>query len=163
MADEKDDKVVIRPNLENYDSVKSASGKKSRIRKGDPVAEGMIGFPLEDVYKVADDLGVEIPKEKYAALNPGMQRMCIGNKIRGWINKETAANEAKVAKKEKAGPDPMESFNKVCKPIRDHVAKEAKAKADEAAKKQAEREKAAKEKAKKEADVKKAQEKGKAA
>jgi len=134
MTDEKD-KVVIKPDLEKYETVTSASGKKSHIRKDDPVSEALVGFSLEQVYGVADSLGVEIPKEKYASLNDGMQRMCIGNKIRGWINRTTKENEAKVAKKEKAGPDPLVSLNKVCKPIADANTRAAKIAEAEKAKK----------------------------
>lgn len=135
MTDETEDKVVIKPDLEKYDSVTSASGKKSHIRSGDPVSLALVGFSLDQVYAVAYDLGVEL--KDYSNLNDGMQRMCIGNKIRGWINRQTRANDAAIAKNEKPGLDPLTALNKVCSPIRkdnEKAAKEATAKAKKEAK-----------------------------
>lgn len=122
-----EDKVTIKPDLDGYTKTRAASGKPSRIRAGDPVAEGMVGFTLDDVYDVADSLGVEIKDGQYDHLNDGMQRMCVGNKIRGWItrtNRENEAAEANEDPKVKPGPDPMDSFEKVIAPIRKRLDKE---------------------------------------
>lgn len=124
-AEEDEEGVRIRPNLENYETTRSFSGKPTKVRKDDDVAQALIGFSLEQVYEVADALSVEIPN--YDHLNPGMQRMCIGNKIRGWINQTEKANEALVADGKKPSPDPLVSLEKVCKPIRVANEKEAKA------------------------------------
>jgi hypothetical protein len=52
---------------------------------GDPIAETLRGKPLEEVYALAaGPLGMTVGdlKAMYSHLNPGMQRMNLGNKLR---------------------------------------------------------------------------------
>lgn len=62
---------------------KTSSGK---IDNGDSVATLLRGLNLEEVYATAaEELGetVEKLKSRYSNLNPGQQRMCLGNRMRG--------------------------------------------------------------------------------
>lgn len=72
-------------DLSHYAKVKSASGNAS-LDNGDDVAKKLRGAELDDVYKAASKLLKEpVPalKAKYKHLNPGMQRMNLGNRMRG--------------------------------------------------------------------------------
>lgn len=74
----------------------SATGNKS-YDNGDNVATLLRGSDLETVYAIgARELGVTVTelKAKYAHLNPGQQRMNVGNRIRGAINKRAAKQQA---------------------------------------------------------------------
>lgn len=78
---DKDHKV----DLSHYAKVKSASGNAS-LDNGDEVAKKLRGAELDDVYKAAAKLLKEpVPalKARYKHLNPGMQRMNLGNRMRG--------------------------------------------------------------------------------
>lgn len=77
----KDHKV----DLSHYAKVESASGNAS-LDNGDAVAKKLRGAELDDVYKQASKVlsePVTALKAKYKHLNPGMQRMNLGNRIRG--------------------------------------------------------------------------------
>lgn len=91
--------VRVRPNLENYVSGVSGSGKRTK-RSDHPVAAALDGFTLQETYSVASKF-CEIPMteltEKYSHLNVGMQRMNLGNRIRGEVNKRDKAHEADKA------------------------------------------------------------------
>lgn len=84
-------KVTIKKD--NYQTSRTASGGKS-LSNGDKVALALEGMTADEVYKVADNL---IPgndfRGKYAHLNIGMQRMNVGNRIRGFVNKRDKENE----------------------------------------------------------------------
>jgi hypothetical protein len=72
-------------DLSSYRKVKTASGNTS-LDCGDGTAKKLAGMGLEDVYKhVAKelDVGVKVLKDRYSHLNPGMQRMNLGNRLRG--------------------------------------------------------------------------------
>lgn len=88
-------KTVVRPNTENYTTSKSASGKKTQ-HNGDVVAQALDGAELDDIIKPAAE-ALECTqkelREKYAHLNPGMQRMNIGNRLRGVVGKLNKAEE----------------------------------------------------------------------
>lgn len=147
MADEKgkaaeaaaeDGKTVIRPDISNYTKSKSASGKKS-MHNGDPVAVMLDQATLEETTKIAAAVCEVTQKElteKYAHLNIGQQRMNMGNRIRGVVNKLNKEEDGKGDKwlAEVAGP--------IREKVDSRIAKEAEAKAKAA-------EKAAKEKAEK--------------
>lgn len=78
---DKDHKV----DLSHYQQVKSASGNAS-LDNGDEVAKRLRGMELDDVYSFASKVLKEPAKalrERYKKLNPGMQRMNLGNRIRG--------------------------------------------------------------------------------
>lgn len=72
-------------DLSKYATVKSAGGNTS-LDCGDTVAKKLRGKELDDVYKeAARVLGRDMAdalRKRYADLNPGMQRMNLGNKIR---------------------------------------------------------------------------------
>ena len=74
----------------NYTVVRAASGKKS-LDNDDPVAHMLRGQDLESVYDIANDvLGVPVKtlKKMYSHLNPGQQRMVLGNRIRGFYKSQ---------------------------------------------------------------------------
>jgi hypothetical protein len=143
MAEEQKE-VRIRPNLEKYVKGVSGSGKRT-LRTNDPVAAALDGFTVEEVYAVASKMA-EIPvkelQEKYGHLNVGMQRMNLGNRIRGAVAKldKAHAEDNKVASGvatlELECRKPRDAANKRAaaaeKAAADRAAKaEAKAKAEE--------------------------------
>ena len=72
-----------------YTTVTAASGRKS-VDTGDDVALTLRGETLDKAYQiVADKLEVtqKSLKARYIHLNPGHQRMCLGNLLRGWIKR----------------------------------------------------------------------------
>ena len=87
--DESEDGVRIRADLEHYNSVKAASGNRS-YDSGDDVAVMLRGQDLDAVYKIAarelkaagETITIKALKERYENLNPGHQRMCVGNRVR---------------------------------------------------------------------------------
>jgi len=86
---EDDGNTRIKADLEKYDTVKAASGNRS-YDTGDVVAKMLRGLDLDQVYKIAakelkdagETITIKAMKERYANLNPGHQRMCVGNRIR---------------------------------------------------------------------------------
>ena len=78
---------LISVDKEKYTKTKSASGKAS-LHNGDEVAVLMDGIELDKAYYAAAGfLGVTAKslREKYGHLNQGMQRMNLGNRIRGRV------------------------------------------------------------------------------
>lgn len=76
--------VIESKQVKKYIETKAASGKKS-LDSGDDVAKALRGMELEEVYKeVGKKLGMTVRqlKLKYGRLNPGMQRMNLGNRMR---------------------------------------------------------------------------------
>lgn len=72
-------------DLSHYQQVKSASGNAS-LDNGDEVAKSLRELTLDDVYSKASKVlkePVKVLRERYEHLNPGMQRMNLGNRIRG--------------------------------------------------------------------------------
>lgn len=96
---------LVNPDLARYVTsaeVKTASGRKA-IDVNDGVASKLRGLDLADTYRAAAEATGESMaglKRKYEHLNPGMQRMNLGNLIRGAASK--AAREAEKAKAVKA-------------------------------------------------------------
>jgi len=69
---------------ESFKNVRTASGRPS-IDVNDQVASKLRGKTLDEVYEVAAkvlDLGEGELRNKYDHLNPGMQRMNLGNRMR---------------------------------------------------------------------------------
>lgn len=95
------DSRLVKPDLTRYvtsDEVKTASGRKA-IDIDDSVAAELRGMDLDDAYRAASAATGETQKalkERYGHLNPGMQRMNLGNRIRGARAAE-AREEAKAA------------------------------------------------------------------
>ena len=98
------EKTVVRPNTENYVKTKTAGGNTS-LHNGDVVASTLAALLLDETYAVASKLlGVDVDtlKEKYGKLNLGMQRMNLGNRIRGAIAKLDKGNAKEIDKIEAA-------------------------------------------------------------
>jgi hypothetical protein len=118
--------VKIKPNLENYVDGVSGSGKKTK-RADHPVSAALDGFTLEETFAVAQamcDISVKELTAKYGHLNVGMQRMNLGNRIRGAVAKLDKAHEADS--KVVAG---MPTLELACRDPRAAVAKRTAAKA----------------------------------
>lgn len=129
-------KTVIRPDLNRYVRAKSGNGKRTH-RIDDFTARSLDGKTVEQVLEGGAKLGINTAK--WSHLNPGQQRMLVGNAIRNLLNaKKDPIEEAAVTA----------VFGEPSAPYDAEAAAAAKAKAEEekAAKKAAkEAEKAAKE------------------
>ncbi len=80
-------------DISGYEKVKNASGHTS-YDNGDDVATKLRGKTLDDVYAYAAKQLKEPEKDlrtKYKHLNPGMQRMSLGNRLRKIANAKAAA------------------------------------------------------------------------
>lgn len=78
---------------------KTASGRRA-IDCNDEVGQKLRGKDLDTVYaETAKAMGVTAKslKEKYGHLNPGMQRMSLGNRLRGALSAAAKAAEAEAA------------------------------------------------------------------
>ena len=75
---------INRIDRSNYIPCVAASGRAS-LDNGDAIALQLRGQTLEFAYEIASE-HLDIPsaslKSKYAHLNPGQQRMCLGNRLR---------------------------------------------------------------------------------
>lgn len=82
------DERLINADLTRYevsDKIKTASGRKA-VDTADAVAKKLRGCDLSEAYKLASEVTGEAQtalRRKYEHLNPGMQRMNLGNRIRG--------------------------------------------------------------------------------
>lgn len=86
---------TLKAKRAEYEVNKGDDGRRL-IDNGDDVAVQLRGMDLDDVYStVAKALGCTEKelRERYQHLNPGMQRMNLGNRLRG------ANGDAKPAKK----------------------------------------------------------------
>lgn len=73
-----------RKSRHHYKECRAFSGRKS-LDNGDAIALQLRGKDLDYIYEVASEhLGesVAVLMAKYEHLNPGQQRMCLGNRIR---------------------------------------------------------------------------------
>ena len=153
-------KTVIRPNTETYTKTRSASGSIS-FHTGDLVAQALAGLSIDEV----KDLAVQVMDDdtmptKYDHLNPGQQRMNLGNRMRGAINKAVKKNEKLIADAKAKGEDvptlgdPEASFKSLAKPYMEAANKRnAEAEAEREAKEKEREAKAAEKAAKAEAEV----------
>lgn len=148
------EKTRIELPVEKYQKAKTASGGVS-LHNGDRVAAALAGLTLEEVQKLAAEVistektpvTVEDLVAKYAHLNPGQQRMNLGNRIRGALAKLDKAYDAAVAKGEDAGFSGDTYLATIAEPFRQAVAdRQAAAEAEKAAKQAEREEKAAGEK-----------------
>lgn len=81
------------PQYTTYSAVRADGTKIRSIDKGDAIAVMLRGQELSDVYKTASGLvhlSVSDLKNRFEHLNPGMQRMALGNMIRR-VQKEAKA------------------------------------------------------------------------
>ena len=88
----------IRPNMENYQTAKSASGSSTKIC-GDAVSVALVGATLDETYgfvaKVVGTPEADL-RAKYGDKNLGQQRMFLGNLIRGASASKDAEKKARV-------------------------------------------------------------------
>ena len=149
------EKTRIEIETNNYVKGKGPSGGTT-FHNGDAVATNLAGLSLEAVYSVASQAlstPVEDLQAKYRHLNPGQQRMNLGNRLRGLVQKVDKAN---LKEGEEAGPSGAEMLAYIARPFLEAAAAEikeaeaARQKAAEKARKEAEKAeaKAAKEAAK---------------
>jgi hypothetical protein len=90
--------AAIRPNTDNYQTAKSASGSTTK-HSGDAVAVALVGATLEETYGfVSKIVGVaeDVLREKYGNANVGQQRMFLGNLIRGGMATKDAEKAARI-------------------------------------------------------------------
>lgn len=95
---------VVGDRRKEYNRSKLDGGKVV-IDSGDDVAVALRELDLPDIYNVAaKELGIAKDQliESYKHLNKGMQRMTLGNRIRGIRNRIRKAEEAEQAKADKA-------------------------------------------------------------
>lgn len=90
------DSRAVSPDLSRYTTheTRTASGRRA-IDRADATADALRGLDLEGVYLAASQtLGVPVPelKAKYQHLNPGMQRMNLGNRMRA-VSKPVEVSE----------------------------------------------------------------------
>ena len=79
---------MVNPNLDKYVVTKSIKTKSGRpaIDSNDKVAKQLRGLTLDELYKAAAAvlrLTQKALHDRYDRLNPGMQRMNLGNRMRG--------------------------------------------------------------------------------
>lgn len=72
-------KTVIRPDLKRYVRAKSGNGKRTH-RTDDFVARSLDGKTVQEVLEGGAKLGIDVAK--WGHLNPGQQRMLVGNALR---------------------------------------------------------------------------------
>ena len=97
---ENDGKVKIEIAGDKYVDSKSANGSKTK-HNGDPIATALAGQSVDAVYGIAAEMlsaDKSELEEKYAHLNVGQQRMNLGNRIRGAVNRMTKAHEKDAEK-----------------------------------------------------------------
>lgn len=119
-------KTIIRPNTAGM--IKTAGGS---FHKADFVGSTLAGLTVEQVKTIGADMGIDV--SKYAHLNPGQQRMTIGNSLRKLAGADDAnvtrienlATEFKVAN-ERADADAEARAAKETKAAEARAAKEAK-------------------------------------
>ena len=118
--------------IDNYVAGVSGSGKRTK-NNGDAIATALNGMTLEEVEQLATRMKVE--HNDYTHLNVGMQRMNIGNAIRGAVNKAEKAEEGTgfALLESKAGSIIAKVLKRLAKATKDAETKAA-AKADEAKK-----------------------------
>lgn len=78
---------------QGYTTTRKDGTKVRSMDKGDSVAQSLRGLSMEDVYKHAAKMthtGVADLQNRFGHLNPGMQRMNLGNMIRRVMREESA-------------------------------------------------------------------------
>lgn len=106
-ADAESGKTRLYPNRSRYQLGTSAAEDQRRtIDNGDKVADMLRDVPLIKLYETAaEHLGADRAKqlsEKYAHLNVGMQRMNVGNVLRGYFHQLENPKPVKAPKPPKS-------------------------------------------------------------
>jgi hypothetical protein len=92
------DGTKIRPNLEGYQTAKSAGGSSTKIC-GDKVSLALLGATLDESYGFVAEVTATPEADlraKYGDKNPGQQRMFLGNLIRGASQSKDAEKKARI-------------------------------------------------------------------
>ena len=153
VAESTEGKTTVSADRSKYKTTRSASGAKS-LSNGDAVATAVEGATIDDMYTLAKKMCGEDFREKYSHLNIGMQRMNLGNRIRGAIAKLNKAG-ATVKEGEKANPTAGDDkFTEVSAPLTERIAKRVEKEATVKAKIVADKVKEAERKAKVDAAAK---------
>ncbi len=145
-----DPKVSIAVDKEKYVEQRSPAGTKS-YSNGDTVSQVLQGMNSDEINQIADKLFPDNDfRERYKERNVGMQRMIVGNRIRGWVAKRDKENEALVAEDKKPKASGIDALDKAASPLQKAAAqrsaaaqREKDAKKQAAGVKRAEKEKAA--------------------
>lgn len=111
---------LVKVNRDNYQTTRSATGAKS-LNNGDEVAVALNGIPIGELGAIGTKFVGEDVVAKYAHLNVGMQRMNIGNRIRGHVKKIDAANAKLVAEKKEPGKPGIEQLKVLTNPVQAKV------------------------------------------
>lgn len=141
---------LVNVKRDKYHKTRAASGSVS-LNNGDEVATALEGLTLEEIFEVASKL---IPDNdfttRYKKLNPGMQRMNVGNRLRGWVRKDEknlAAFNKAIKPFAKAAEDRIKAAEKAkadaAKARAEKAAAKAKSKAQHTAKRKSSKKKAA--------------------
>lgn len=83
------DALAVRGKEYVRDNEKKTAGGNVSVHCGDEVAQKLLGKSLDDCYKIVAKAAEETEadlRKKYKHLNLGMQRMNLGNKLRGVLN-----------------------------------------------------------------------------
>lgn len=127
---------AVKINRDKYVATRTASGAKS-LSNGDEVAILLEGLPVNALHDIADKAFKDNDfRERYAKLNKGMQRMNLGNRLRGWITKRDEANLKLVADKKDPKKSGMEALTKFSSVHRAKADKEMESAAKKAAEKE---------------------------
>lgn len=84
-----------------YVKAKSLNGNYT-LNNGDAIAQELATMTLNEVYGFVaivmnlGEAGENQLRAKYSHLNPGMQRMNLGNRFRAWVKKNTKTTESRV-------------------------------------------------------------------
>ena len=99
---------------------RTAKGTKS-LNNGDAIAKATEGLTVDQVFTAVKKFTKVDCRADYEHLNPGMQRMCLGNRLRGFITKGGKVADLKAI----TGPMQEKAKAKASKPARAKKAKAA--------------------------------------
>ena len=85
------EEVRLKPDHTKYGHAVKTDGKKA-YDNGDPTATFLRSCSLERSYALVTAFGMPDMLPKYEHLNKGMQRMNLGNKLRGVLQREKFEN-----------------------------------------------------------------------
>lgn len=116
---------IVKINREKYVVSRTASGSKS-LSNGDEIATLLEGISIDALHDIADKAFADNDyRTRYAKLNKGMQRMNLGNRLRGWATKRDASNDKLIADKKDPKKSGIEALTKFCAPFRKEADKAA--------------------------------------
>jgi hypothetical protein len=136
---ENEDSKSIEINKGKYKKFETATGAKS-VGCGDKVSTVLGGLGSDHLFEVGEKvLGETNLREKYGHLNFGMQRMNIGNRIRGFIKKrDKEIAKAQATEGAEVPRSGEEIFDEVTAPIVAAIVEAARVEAEAKARAKAE-------------------------